>query len=543
MIITRASNGCTTQAVHGKFPLSIPLSHCDLTSGPSEVTVHCTHAAKQPFGARCLLRDLYRMLGSGSGQLAPALARCISTSTSAANAAPALASSGFLTSIFGMGGSRVDVPLSERLPAVTEPPRSSAPATKPTLQTSSLASGVKVATIDTVSPVSSLVLFVEGGASAETSSTVGASKVLEIAAFKATTNRSTFRLTRELEKIGATAYCRAGREHVAFGVDAVRVNTREALEILTDAALNARYPYWEVRDSLDTLKEQLAAQLKNPVTTVTEVLHRAAFDGGLGNSLVVDPALVDGFTNESLKEYLSGVLAPSRVLLAGVGVDHADITQLAGPLVSLSGSAPAPAASKYVGGSMNVIAPTAPLTYVGLGFEARGGAADAKSAAAAAVVKALLDVARPTLPHDRREHEVFASVSPFAHVYKGTGLVGLIASGAPGKAGALVDAVTAKVQSVAKGVSDAQLVHAKALALGELRAATATTAGLAAAVGSSVLATGKFSAAEAAAALQGLTAAEVSGFVSAMVKSTPTFVTYGNLSSLPRAESIAKRFA
>ncbi|GIL47716.1 hypothetical protein Vafri_4475 [Volvox africanus] len=484
------------------------------------------------------------MLGSGSGQLAPALARCISTSTSAANAAPALASSGFLTSIFGLGGSRVDVPLSERLPAVTEPPRSSAPATKPSLQTSSLASGVKVATIDSLSPVSSLVLFVEGGSSAETPSTAGASKVLEIAAFKATTNRSTFRLTRELEKIGATAYCRAGREHVAFGVDAVRVSTREALEILTDAVLNARYPYWEVRDSLETLKEQLATQLKNPVTTVTEVLHRAAFDGGLGNSLVVDPAVVDGFTNEALKEYLASIITPSRVLLAGVGVEHADITQLAGPLVNLAAaSTAAPAASKYVGGSMNIIAPTAPLTYVGLGFEARGGATDVKSAATAAVVKALLDAARPTLPHDRREHEVFASVSPFAHVYKGTGLVGLIASGAPSKAGALVDAVTAKVQTVAKGVSEGQLVHAKALALGELRAATATTAGLAAAVGSSVLATGKFSAAEVAAALQGLTAAEVGSYVSALIRTSPTFVSYGNLSSLPRVESIAKRFA
>ncbi|PNH07965.1 Mitochondrial-processing peptidase subunit alpha [Tetrabaena socialis] len=486
------------------------------------------------------------MLAHGSSLLAPALlgARTIVSSCASASAAPALALAkpGLLSSIFGLGGSRIDVPLSEKLPAVTEPPRTSTPATRPAVQTSSLSSGVKVATIESVSPLSSLVLFVEGGSSAETSSTAGASKLLEVAAFKATANRSTFRLTRELEKIGATSYCRAGRDHIAFGVDAVRLNQREALEMLADAVVNARYPYWEVRDSLDALKEQLALQLKNPLTTVNEVLHRAAFDGGLGNSLVVDPSLVDGFSNETLKEYLASIMTPSRIVLAGVGVDHAEILQLAGPLLSVPASAPAAVpASKYVGGAMNVIAPSSALTYVALGFEAVGGASTPKSAAAAAVTKALLDEARPTLPRARKEHAVFRSLTPFAHLYKGSGLVGLTGSSSPAQAGALVDALTAKVQSAAKGISEAQLAQAKALALGELKAATATTAGLVAAVGSSVLATGKFSGLEVAAAIQAMTAAEASSYVAALIKTPPTVVSYGNLSSLPR--SIAGRFA
>ncbi|KAG2500806.1 hypothetical protein HYH03_001568 [Edaphochlamys debaryana] len=486
------------------------------------------------------------MLSAGSNQLAPALARCIATSASAANAVPALApakSGGILSSVFGMGGSRIDVPLSEKLPSVTEPPRSSAPAAKPSVQTSSVGPGVKVATIESASPLSGLALFIEGGSSAETSSTAGASQVLQIAAFKATANRSTFRLTRELEKIGATAYCRAARDHVAFGIDAVRLNQREALEILADSVFNSRFAYWEVRDSLDALKEQLATQLKNPITTVTEVLHRAAYDGGLGNQLVVDPSLVDGFTDATLREYVASITSPSRVVLAGVGVDHAEITALAGPLLSVPNTATAaPAASKYVGGSMSVLAPAAPATYVGVAFEAKGGASDAKAAASALVVKALLDDARPTLPFARKEHEVFTSLSPFAHLYKGSGLVGVVASGAPRKAGALVDALTAKVQAVAKGVSEPQLALAKALALGQLKATTGTTAGLVSSIGWSTLATGKYNGNEVASAVSALTAAEVTSYVSAMVKANPTFVAYGDLSSLPRTDAFAKRF-
>jgi processing peptidase subunit alpha len=486
------------------------------------------------------------MMASGSSQAVPALVRAMHSSTGVMDAVPALvpaAKGGFLSSLFGFGGHHIAVPLSERLPGVSEPPKTSAPATKPTLQTS-VVNGAKVATLQSYSPLAGVALFVEGGASAETRATAGVSKVLEIAAFKATTNRSTFRLTRELEKVGATSFARAGRDHFVFGVEAVRLNQREALEMLMDSVVNARYTYWEVRDALDAVKEQLAAQLKNPLVTVSEVLHRAAFDGGLGNSLVVDPAAIGGVTNDTLKEYVASLLVPSRVVLAGVGMEHADVVSLAGPLLDISGAtAPAPAASKYVGGAMNVIAPSSPLTYMGLAFEAAGGAGNAKGAAGAAVLKALLDEARPTLPHARKEHDVYVSLSPFAHMYKGTGLVGVIAASAPGQAGALVDALTTKVTSLAKGVSEPQLAAAKSLALGELKASLATTGGVLSSVGSSMLATGRFSPEEVAAAISGMTAQDATAYVAGLLKSPPTFVAYGNLGSLPRIDTLAKRFA
>lgn len=474
------------------------------------------------------------MLGQGVKQQLQPLVRGLATSGSASSAAPAL-----LTSFFGFGGSRIDVPLSERLPAVTEPPRASSPAAKPVLQTSELSNGIKVATIESVSPVSSLAVFVEGGASAETPSTTGAAKVLEALAFKATSNRTTFRLTRELEKIGAVGYAKAGRDHFAIGVDFVRLNQREALELLTDAVFNGRYAYHEVRDELDVVKEALAAALKSPTTVLAEVLHRAAFDGGLGNSLVVDPSLLSGFDNETLKSYVVASLAAPKVVLAGVGVEHGDIKSLATPLPQLAGGAAVPA-SKYVGGSLNVLAPAAPAVHVALAFEAKGGISDAKSAAAAAIVKALLDEARPTLPYSRKEHELFVTLTPFAHLYKGTGIVGLSASAAPGKGAALLDAVSKKVEALAKGVTEPQLAHAKALALGELKASTATTSGLVSTVGSHVLLTGKYDAADAAAKLSAVTAAEVSAYVATMLKSPPTVAAYGSLGSLPR---IDKRFA
>lgn len=232
------------------------------------------------------------MLAQGAKQLPEALLRSFTSSSAAGAAAPALApKAGLLGGLFG-GGSRVDVPLNEALPAVPEPPRGAPPKATTAPQTSTLASGIKLATLEVAGPVSSLALFVEGGSIAETAATAGASKVLEAVAFKSTANRSTFRLTRELEKLGASARCTAARDHVAFGVDFVRVNSREAVEMLVDSVVNARYTYWETRDALDVVKEQLAAALRNPNVALNEVLHRAAFEGGLGNGLVVDPSQV-----------------------------------------------------------------------------------------------------------------------------------------------------------------------------------------------------------------------------------------------------------
>lgn len=231
---------------------------------------------------------LTKMMAQGVKQHLQPLLRSIATSSAPNAAAPAL-----LSSIFG-SGSRIDVPLNEALPSVAEPPRGTPLKTAPVLQTTALSAGTKLATLESASPVSSLALILPGGSSAETPALAGASKVLEAVAFKSTLNRSTFRLTRELEKLGATARATAGRDHIAFGVDFVKLNSREAVEMLVDSVVNARYTYWEVRDTLDTIKEQLAAQLRNPNVVLSEILHRAAYDGGLGNSLVVDPAVVSG---------------------------------------------------------------------------------------------------------------------------------------------------------------------------------------------------------------------------------------------------------
>lgn len=386
------------------------------------------------------------MLGTGAMASLPALVRGLTTSSAAAAAVPAVASSSQgIASMFGFGSARVTTPLSEPLPAAPKPLKGSVPSVAPKLESSSLDAGTKVAAIDTPSPVSTVALVFESGSGFETDATEGASKVLEAMAFKATSNRTTFRLTRELEKIGATASAKAGRESVAFSVSALKMHAPEAVEMLVDSVVNARASYWEVAEAVEAAKAALTAAAKDPNAVLTDVLHRAAFDGALGKPQLVDPSTLDHFTNATLKEFLA-TLHPSKSVLAAAGVGLSDLKALANPLVDKSGaSAPAKPSSTYVGGSLNVLA-TSPLTHVALAFEAKGGLSDAKAAAAAAVVKQLLDEGRAVLPRAHKEHDVFVSASSFAHLYQSTGLVGITAASAPAQGAALVDAVSKKVR-------------------------------------------------------------------------------------------------
>lgn len=122
----------------------------------------------------------------------------------------------------------------------------------------------------------------------------GVSHLLEYMAFKATKNRTHFRLVREVESIGANVVASATREQVcactssgihlhalhpqmAYVIDATNVHLAEALEILADAVLNPEFHPWEVQTATARLDADLKKLKDNPQTTLMEVLHLAYF--------------------------------------------------------------------------------------------------------------------------------------------------------------------------------------------------------------------------------------------------------------------------
>lgn len=483
-------------------------------------------------------------LNNGAKLVIPLVRALTTSSNAAAGSSVAVApkpSAGGLVSLLGFGNSRISVPLSDPLPGVPVPLRSSIPTAAPKLETSALASGVRIASLKSVSPVATVALVMGGGSSAETEATTGASQVLASMAFKATKERTTFRMTRELEKIGV-AYTSSTRDSITFAIDTVSLHVPEATEILLDSVLNARLQYHEVRDQLEIVKA-VAKSLATPSLVLEDVLHRVAFDGPLGQTIALDEAVFADFSHETLRAYHASLLQPSNLLLASYGPELSELKALAQPLFGaahLSSGAPV-AASSYVGGTTSVLADS-PLTYAALAFEAKGGVGNAKTAALAAVAKALLDESRGVLPWSSKS-EGLSAVSSFSHLYKSSGLIGVSATSAPQQSGQLVDALFKKVEAAATAVSEAQLKVAKQVALSAYRTSLASGSTALPLIASELLAKGKFDSAEFASLVEAITPAQASTFIKDLAKSTPTLVTYGGLTRLPRLDSVIKRLA
>eukprot|EP00798_Chlamydomonas_sp_ICE-L_P002690 gene2690-14902_t len=442
------------------------------------------------------------------------LVRAFSSSSAAAMsvASPlAVKSGGGFGAIFGISSARLDVPLSQPL-SVPQPLRSTVPTTAPKME-SSVVEGVTVSSIDSLMPITSVAVIVPGGSAYETETTVGASKVLQELAFKSTTNRTTFSIARELEKLGATATVCAGRESIGFSIDATRIHSNEATELLLDSILNARFNYWEVAEAVAAVKSQMVAQMANPAVVMSELMHRTAFEGGLSNTLVNDPSVLDGFTNETLKEYASGLFSSSGMILAGVGVSHGDFTAVARSLLPSSAGAVAAPASSYTGGFANVVG-SCHKTHISLSFEAKGGLSDAKTVALSSVTAALLDSSKAITPWSTSK-----GMTGFSTLHKSTGLVGIMGSTTPSTAGALVDILCQKLEDLSKGPADGALKAAKAATLNSHMASLSTSSGAIALMGPALLASGKFNSAEFVSAVLALSSADIATFISKSLKS------------------------
>jgi processing peptidase subunit alpha len=488
-------------------------------------------------------------------------AQALSTSTAAAAAAqPALAPvAAAAASIRG----RINTPLSEPLPGVAAVKPSLQPKPQMTVVTG-LEGGARAVATDAPGPNACVAVFVGAGSADEAAAGApGAAKLLEAMAFRSTSHRSTFRVSRELEKYGAVATAVAGREHMAFCVEATKLHAAEATELLLDCVLNARLADWELRDVKEGVAEDAAAASSSPGMLAVELLHRAAFKGPLGAPLLPDADALDETDGDALRAFAAATLQnPANLVLAATGVSAEQLRAFAGPMLAdaAGGAAAAAAASgapriggkgsAYVGGFLTALAPgVAPA--VGLAFEAKGGLSDPRATAVAAVAKALLSApVRESVPYARGGADAAAGPAalaaghaPVAHLYRATGLIGLVAGCAPGGAAAALDALSAEFDSLAsKPIAPAALAAAKQLALGGYASAVQAKPGAVQDAGMQLLARGAYSADDYARAVSAVSAADVAAMARAALGSAPTVVATGALRDLPRYDVTARKF-
>jgi predicted Zn-dependent peptidase len=82
---------------------------------------------------------------------------------------------------------------------------------------------------------------------------------------------------------------------------------------------------WEVTDMLARVEEDLESAYNNPSLLAHELLHKAAFSGGLSNSLLPDPASLGSLNGEALRAFMAQAFVAGNIAVTGAGMSMAQL--------------------------------------------------------------------------------------------------------------------------------------------------------------------------------------------------------------------------
>jgi processing peptidase subunit alpha len=253
----------------------------------------------------------------------------------------------------------VQVPLSVPVPGM---PLSEVgeEAKEPKTQMTTLPNGVRVISEDSPSIGAAMAIYFATGSRMETQRTTGSSHFLQHLAFKATKDKSHFRMTREIERLGAHAVAGASRDCIAFAGECLSSKADGLFDLMAETALNPRTEDLDMDNARALVISDSSNAAKNGPNTVLDAMHAVAFGGsGLGGPLLCPPPVAQMISGQTIDQFIQETLAPSRIVVSAVGVEHAKLVDLAGNAFgSMSASSPAaPAPAKYQGGEFYIPGP------------------------------------------------------------------------------------------------------------------------------------------------------------------------------------------
>lgn len=430
------------------------------------------------------------------------------------------------------------------------------PLTAHSTSVSTLPNGIRVVTQDSDQPIASVGAFLDAGSRYENPANNGISHFLEFIAFKATQDRSSFRLVREMLKLGVNVVCSTSRETTVFAADALRTYTPAMVHTLGDVIQNPLFDPQELAQAYEEYAEQAADKDMSPDIQLMEAIHAAAYHNNTVGLPSYNTSNVQHFTQEILQEHIKSMFTADKIVVSGVGVEHASFLELVEQeFAGLSkGTSPEVEKAKYTGGDVRIAKTDEPLTHVAVAFETAswhsadlvpmcvlqmmmggGGSFSAGGPGKGMYSRLYQNVLS--------QHNWVESANSFNSIFNDSAIFGIHGMSAPQSAGSLVDVMCNEFVRMAGQVTDAELSRAKAQLQSSVNMQLETRSLQLEDLGRQMLAYNKIqTSADLCAKIAAVTPADIQRVAQSMLKTTPSVSAYGNLSYLPRYDEISKRF-
>jgi len=417
-------------------------------------------------------------------------------------------------------------------------------------QVTKLENGLKVATIDNCSSVARIGLFLDAGSRYETPANLGISHFLRAGAYSSTTDRTAFRITREVEYNGATLDATTTREHLILSADCLRDRTKVIVDTLASVVCHPKFFPWEIENIVAQVKLENAIADTQPQVGVLETLHKLAYRNTLGNSLYCPPSKYGAFTSNVLLNHATDIFVGNRLALVGVGVSHEELVQQSMvALAALPAGTPAvKMPAKYSGGESHLETGGA-LAHAALVSE--GVSFEHSDFAAFAVLQRLLG----TVPYIKWGSNVATSrlnlaltevtdgpyaVSSFSTSYTDSGLFGFYVVCEGQFMAPAMRSCVAVIRNVSKGnLADAELERAKCQTKAHLLMNAETQSALFEDLGVQVMSKADYTSVEqGCAAVDKVTGDDVAKVAQKVYKGKPTLSAAGNMGNPPHLDEL-----
>ncbi|KAH8319486.1 hypothetical protein KR067_011184 [Drosophila pandora] len=397
-----------------------------------------------------------------------------------------------------------------------------------------------VATAEATVPVTRVSLVLGAGSRNEAYDTQGASHLLRLAGGLSTQNSSAFAIARNIQQVGGTLSTWGDREVVGYTVTTTTDNAETGLRYLQDLLQPAFKP-WELTDNAKTLLNQLEAVSKEQ--RAVELVHKAAFRKGLGNSIYAPRFQLGKLSSESLLHYVCETFAAGRAAVVGVGIDINTLSGFAQTLQFPTGS-DKPSSPNWYGGDARK--DTAGHQTV-VAVAGQGGAvSNHKEALAFAILEQAVGAGAAT----KRGNSAglfgdavacsggSAAVKAINASYSDAGLFGFVVSSDSKNVGKAVEFLVRALKSGA--VSDKDVARGKALLKARVISQYSSDSGLIKEVGRQAALTRNVLEADALlAAIDGISQSEVQAAAKKVGSSKLAVGAIGNLANVPYASDLA----
>ncbi|EIE79650.1 hypothetical protein G6F46_008206 [Rhizopus delemar] len=409
-------------------------------------------------------------------------------------------------------------------------------ATTNAIQVSSASNGVKVASSQEPGQTASLAVVVNGGTRVESGKNVGVSHFLKNYGFRNNANRTSFRVVREAELAGGVLSADLSRESLVYAAEFLKGDAELFAEILSDVITKQKYQEHEFLDVKSQTASESVNAFANSEISAFEAAHQLAFRTGLGNSVFAKAS--NQISNATVKAFAQQQFTQGNVALVGTGIEHEQLVNLAEQFLNLStGSSGQLSGSQYFGGEARLEGHS--NEYV-LAFE--GAAANSTEFAALQVLRHALG-GELNIKHTvgsgllaQAASKLNAHIKAFNIGYSDAGLFGVQISGA--QTGVAVAAAAEQLKA-AKNLSNEDFARGVAQAKFAATASFETRLDRLQTLGAQAFRGSKYSAADAVAALEKVSASDVAKVTEKLLKSKATVVALGDLYSLPYADSIS----